>query len=191
MAEQVLRTLMRTTDLIVAGFFSPAAVAAVGLADMYARFPLRFDIGDGAIALSSQDTGADATANRDQAVTQALLLGLLGSVPFVIFGLALNEYAITVLGGLADEAAMAEVVKYGSIYLLIVMLSAPAVHVDFIAARSIQETGDTRTPMYANGAVNELNILATICLAFGLGPIPELGVVGIPRRRQSPTRSGR
>ncbi|WP_331234131.1 MATE family efflux transporter [Natronorarus salvus] len=181
MTEQVLRTLMRTTDLIVAGFFSPAAVAAVGLADIYARFPLRFGIGigDGAIALSSQDTGADATANRDQAVTQALLLGILGGIPFIIFGVLLNEYAIAVLGGLADQAAMAEVVEYGSVYLLIIMLSAPAVHVNFIAARSIQGTGDTRTPMYVNGVVNALNIVATVTLAFGLGPIPELGVVGI------------
>ena len=181
MAEQVLRTLMRTTDLVVAGFFSPAAVAAVGLADIYARFPLRFGIGlgDGAIALSSQDTGADATANRDQAVSQALLLGLLGGIPFIIFGLALNEWAIAILGGLAEAGAMAEVVDYGSTYLLIIMISAPAVHVNFIAARAIQGTGDTRTPMYVNAAVNALNICLTVGLAFGVGPLPELSIVGI------------
>ncbi|MFU8869490.1 MATE family efflux transporter [Natronococcus sp.] len=181
MAEQVLRTLMRTTDLIVAGLFSPAAVAAVGLADIYARFPLRFGIGigDGAIALSSQDTSADATANRDEAVSQALLLGLLGGIPFVIFGLLLNEYAISVLGALTEEGAMDAVVEYGSVYLMVIMISAPAIHVNFIAARSIQGTGDTKTPMYVNGVVNALNILATIGLAFGLGPLPELGVIGI------------
>jgi putative MATE family efflux protein len=181
MAEQVLRTLMRTTDLIVAGFFSPAAVAAVGLADIYARFPLRFGIGigDGPIALSSQDTSADATANRDQAVSQALLIGLLGGIPFILFGLLLNEYAIAVLGSLTDEGAMAAVVDYGSTYLMVIMVSAPAIHVNFIAARSIQGTGDTRTPMYVNGVVNALNILATIGLAFGLGPLPELGIIGI------------
>ena len=181
MAEQVLRTLMRTTDLVVAGFFSPAAVAAVGLADIYARFPLRFGIGlgDGAIALSSQDTGADATANRDQAVSQALLLGLLGGIPFILFGLALNEWAIAILGGLAEAGAMAEVVDYGSTYLLIIMLSAPAVHVNFIAARAIQGTGDTRTPMYVNAAVNALNICLTVGLAFGVGPLPELSIIGI------------
>ena len=33
--------------------------------------------------------------------------------------------------------------------------------------------------MYVNGAVNPLDIVATICLAFGLGPIPGLGVGGI------------
>ncbi|WP_394739205.1 MATE family efflux transporter [Natronococcus roseus] len=181
MAEQVLRTLMRTTDMIVAGLFSPAAVAAVGLADIYARFPLRFGIGigDGAIALSSQDTSADATANRDEAVSQALLLGLLGGIPFIVFGLLLNEYAISVLGALTDEGAMDAVVEYGSVYLMVIMISAPAIHVNFIAARSIQGTGDTKTPMYVNGIVNALNILATIGLAFGLGPLPELGVIGI------------
>ncbi|MDJ1431899.1 MATE family efflux transporter [Halostagnicola sp. A-GB9-2] len=181
MAEQVLRTLMRTTDLIVAGLFSPAAVAAVGLADIYARFPLRFGIGigDGAIALSSQDTGADADANRNQAVTQALLIGLLGGIPFILFGLFLNEYAIAILGSLAEEGAMADVIEYGSTYLMIIMVSAPAIHVNFIAARSIHGTGDTRTPMYVNGVVNALNIVATIGLALGLGPFPELGVVGI------------
>ncbi|WP_254864859.1 MATE family efflux transporter [Halovivax gelatinilyticus] len=181
MAEQVLRTMMRTTDLVVAGFFSPAAVAAVGLADIYARFPLRFGIGfgDGAIALSSQDTGAGSTANRDQAVSQALLIGLVGAVPFMLFGLLANEYAISVLGGLAEEGAVADVVDYGSTYLLLIMLSAPAIHVNFIAARAIQGTGDTRTPMVVNGVVNALNIGMTVVLAFGVGPVPELSVVGI------------
>ncbi|OIB58803.1 MATE family efflux transporter [Natrialba sp. SSL1] len=181
MAEQVLRTLMRTTDLIVAGFFSPAAVAAVGLADIYARFPLRFGIGigDGAIALSSQDTSADATANRNQAVSQAVLIGLLGGIPFILFGLLLNEYAIAVLGALTEESAMEAVINYGSTYLMIIMISAPAIHTNFIAARSIQGTGDTKTPMYVNGAVNALNIVLTVSLAFGLGPLPELTVIGI------------
>ncbi|ELY34332.1 MATE efflux family protein [Natrialba magadii ATCC 43099] len=181
MAEQVLRTLMRTTDLIVAGFFSPAAVAAVGLADIYARFPLRFGIGigDGAIALSSQDTSADATTNRDQAVSQAVLIGLLGGIPFILFGLLFNEYAIAVLGALTEESAMEAVISYGSTYLMIIMISAPAIHTNFIAARSIQGTGDTKTPMYVNGAVNALNIVLTVSLAFGLGPLPELTVIGI------------
>lgn len=181
MAEQVLRTLMRTTDLIVAGLFSPAAITAVGLADIYARLPLRFGIGigDGAIALSSQDTGADADANRDQAVSQALLIGILGGIPFMLFGLFLNEFAISILGSLAEEGAFVDVIEYGSVYLMIVMISAPAIHINFIAARSIHGTGDTRTPMYVNGVVNALNIVATVGLALGLGPFPELGVVGI------------
>ncbi|RQG95464.1 MATE family efflux transporter [Natrarchaeobius chitinivorans] len=181
MAEQLLRTLMRTTDLVVAGFFSPASVAAVGLADIYARFPIRFGIGigDSAIVLSSQDTGADAIANRNQAVTQALLLGILGGIPFIVFGFFFNEWAIDVLGSFTDDGAITDVVDYGSTYLFVILLSSPAIHINFIAARAIQGTGDTRTPMVINGAVNVLNIGLTVALAFGVGPLPEFGVIGI------------
>ena len=175
MAEQVLRTLLRTTDVVVAGVFSPAAVAAVGLADIYSTLPLRFGlgIGDAALALSSQDTGSGATVNRDEAVSQALALGVLLGVPFALFGLLLNEWAIGVLG------AGSEVIALGASYLLIILLSSPARHVTLIAARSIQGTGDTRTPMFVNGGANAFNIVATVALAFGVGPVPDLGIVGI------------
>ncbi|MEF8901508.1 MAG: hypothetical protein V5A25_09830 [Halovenus sp.] len=68
--------------------------------DLYARLPLRIGLGPGAgtIALSSQDTGSGATTNRDEAITQGILVGALAGVPFVVFGLALSEEAIAVLG---------------------------------------------------------------------------------------------
>ncbi|MFB6177611.1 MAG: MATE family efflux transporter, partial [Halobaculum sp.] len=47
MTEQVFRTAMRTTDIIVTAQFSPAAVVAIGLADLYARLPLRIGLGLG------------------------------------------------------------------------------------------------------------------------------------------------
>jgi len=55
MVEQTTRTLMRTVDILVTALFSPVAVAAIGLADLYARFPRvgRPRDGSGAIALSS------------------------------------------------------------------------------------------------------------------------------------------
>lgn len=166
---------MRTTDIIVAGFFSPAAVAAVGLADLYARLPLRvgLGVGDAAIALSSQDTGSDAVGNRNEAVTIALLIGLLAGVPFILFGVALSEWAIGILGAEAD------VIAFGAVYLAIILVSSPARHTTMIAARAIQGTGDTLTPMYVNAGANLFNIVSTIVLAFGVGPFPELSVIGI------------
>lgn len=171
----ILRTLLRTTDLIVAGFFSPAAVAAVGLADVYARFPAQIGagIGGGAIALSSQDTGSGAIANRNEAITQAILLGLVVSLPFILFGVILNEWAIVVLGAESD------VVTIGAAYLFFILLGSPGRHMILIATRSLQGTGDTRTPMFIRGGANAFNIVLTVILAFGPGPTPELGVVGI------------
>ncbi|WP_206424990.1 MATE family efflux transporter [Halosimplex salinum] len=175
MIQHVFRTLMRTTDVVVTGLFSPAAVAAVGLADLYARFPLRIGLGlgSGAIALSSQDTGGSAVENRDQAVTQALLLGLLSGIPFVAFGFLFGRQAIALLGAPANVAEM------GGTYLAIVFASAPARHVALVAARSLQGTGDTRTPMYVDVTSSILNIAGSLVLGLGLFGAPRLAIVGV------------
>jgi putative MATE family efflux protein len=230
--EQTVRTGMRTTDVFVTAAFSPAAVAAIGLADLYARFPLRvgLGLGGGAIALSSQDTGAVAGANdddatddteaaddpgsdddteraddpgsgddatdgdpkdddagegaptdaasraalnRDEAVTQAVLISFLAGVPFVAFGLLFGEPAIALLG------APDEVARVGGAYLAIIFATAPARIVGLTAARALQGTGDTRTPMVVNVAGNLLNIAGSLVLGLGLLGVPSYRVVGV------------
>ncbi|XVH30366.1 MATE family efflux transporter [Haloferacaceae archaeon DSL9] len=175
MVEQTSRTLMRTVDILVTVLLSPAAVVAIGLADLYARFPLRIGLGlgGGAIALSSQDTGSDATTNRSEAITQALLIGALAGIPFVFFGFLLGDVAIGLF------PASEEAIRLGSLYLAIIFATAPARHVALIGARALQGTGDTRTPMYVNLVVNAFNIVASVVLAFGLFGFPRLEVVGV------------
>ncbi len=173
--EHTTRTLMRTTDVLVTGFFSPAAIAAVGLADLYARFPLRIGLGlgGGAIALSSQDTGAGAERNRDEAVTTALLLGLVTGVPFVLVGLLVAPELIALLGAPRTVAQM------GGTYLAVVFATAPARHVALVAARSLQGTGDTRTPMYVNIVANLANVAGSVVFGLGLYGAPRLGIYGV------------
>ncbi|MFC5972769.1 MATE family efflux transporter [Halomarina salina] len=173
--QQTLTTLMRTVDIVVTGLFSPAAVAAIGLADLYAQFPLRIGLGfgAGAIALSSQDTGRGAAATRDRAVTQALVLGALCGVPLVAVGLLFSETLIRLLG--ADPG----VVRLGGAYLLLVFAAAPFRIVGLVGARSLQGAGDTRTPMLVNGGTNLLNVGLTVALGLGVGVAPRLGIVGV------------
>ena len=173
--QQTLNTLMRTVDLVVTGLFSPAAVAAVGLADLYAQFPLRVGLalGTGSIALSSQDTGRGADLTRDRAITQALLLGALCGLPLVGVGVLFGGPLIALLG------AEAAVVGPGGRYLAVVFAAAPMRIVGLVGSRSMQGAGDTRTPMLVNGAANALNILLTVSLGLGLWIAPELGIVGV------------
>ncbi|WP_349292265.1 MATE family efflux transporter [Halobacterium zhouii] len=175
MAEQTLRTLMRTVDVVVTAAISPAAVVAVGIADLYARFPLRvgLGLGGGAISLSSQDTGRGAAGTRDEAITQAVLVGALAGVPFAAFGLLFGRPAIRLLG--ADPHTVA----LGATYLGVILATAPARHVALIAARALQGTGDTRTPMYVNAVANVGNILGSVGLGLGYFGLPELGVFGV------------
>ncbi|WP_135828797.1 MATE family efflux transporter [Halorussus halobius] len=173
--QQTLNTLMRTVDVVVTGLFSPAAVAAVGLADLYAQIPLRagLGLGTGAIALSSQDTGRGDEATRNRAITQAFLIGFLIGLPLIVVGLTISPWLIQVLG--AEPA----VVRQGGQYLAIVFAAAPMRIVGLVASRSLQGTGDTRTPMLVNGSANLLNIGATVGLGLGVGPLPNLAIVGV------------
>jgi putative MATE family efflux protein len=175
MAEQTTRTLMRTVDIVVTAALSPAAVVAIGLADLFARFPLRIGLGLGgaAIALSSQDTGSGADANRDEAVTQALLVAFLVGVPFVLAGVLFGEAAVGLFPA-SDDA-----VRLGGTYLAVVFATAPARLVALVAARSLQGLGDTRTPMYVNVAANVVNVALSVGLGFGLLGLPRLEVFGV------------
>ena len=173
--QQTFNTLMRTVDIVVTGLFSPAAVAAVGLADLYAQLPLRLGLalGTGAIALSSQDTGRGDAVARDRAITQALGMGFLVGLPLIAVGLTVSPTLIRALG--AEPA----VVRAGEVYLALVLAVAPMRIVGLVGARSLQGTGDTTTPMVVNVAANGLNIAITVGAGLGVGPIPRLGMVGV------------
>lgn len=175
MIQQVFQTMMRTTDIIITGFFSPVAVAAIGLADLYAEIPLRLGqgLGGAAIALSSQDTGAGSMEIRDEAVTQALILGAILGLPFAIAGVLFGSLAIDILG------AAPEVVRMGGTYLTIILLASPARHVAIIGVRALQGTGDTRTPMVINIVANVINIVCSVVLALGISVFPRLSIIGV------------
>ncbi len=174
--QQTFTTLMRTVDIVVTASFSPAAVAAIGIADLYAQLPLRIGLGlgTGAIALSSQDTGRGAAATRDRAITQALLMGFLLGLPLIAVGLLFANALIALIGGTAGE-----VVRLGGLYLAIVFAAAPMRIVGLVGARSLQGTGDTRTPMLVNGSANALNVLGTVGVGLGVAGLPRLGIVGV------------
>nr|WP_275264671.1 MATE family efflux transporter [Halobellus captivus] len=173
--QEMLNTLMRTVDIIVTGLFSPAAVAAIGLADLYAQIPLRVGLGLGAgsIALSSQDTGRGATLTRDESITQALLIGAVCGIPIVIVGLLFSHSLIEILG------ANSAVVRQGGIYLAIIFAVAPMRIIGLVGSRALQGASDTRTPMLINVSTNVINILLTVSLGLGIWIAPRWGIIGV------------
>jgi len=175
MISSALRTLMRTVDVLVTATFSPTAVVAVGLATLYTRVPLRIGIGLGgaAIALASQDTGAEATASRNEAVSSALLVALIAGVPIALVGVFFGAPLVRVFGATGD------VVTLGAVYLGVVLATAPARHVSIVTARALQGTGDTRTPMYVNGIADATNVTGSLVFGLGLFGAPRLGVLGV------------
>lgn len=176
--NHIFTTAMRTTDMILMGFFGPAAVTAVGLGDVWERIILRIGLGlgTGCISIISQETGAGtekAKKNADLILSQTIYSGILIGIPFIIIGWLIPDKMIGVLG------AAPEVIKPGAQYLFIIFAAAPFRIITLIAARALQGSGDTRTPMVVEIISNVINIGLSVVLALGLGPFPNYGVAGV------------
>src|SRR6056297_2559872 len=178
MLNHIFTTAMRTTDMILMGFFGPAAVTAVGLGDVWERIILRIGLGlgTGSISLISQESGTGskkAQDNADEVLSQAIFASFVIGIPFIIIGWLIPEKLISILG------AAPEVVKLGAQYLLIMFSAAPFRIMTIISARALQGTGDTKTPMVVEVIGNLVNIGLSIVLALGIGPFPDYGVIGV------------
>ena len=176
--NHIFTTAMRTTDMILMGFFGPAAVTAVGLGDVWERIILRIGLGlgTGSISLISQETGTQteqARKNADEILSQVIFASIIIGIPFILIGWLIPDTLIRVLG------AAPKVVKLGAQYLLIIFSAAPFRIISIIAARAMQGMGDTKTPMVVEIIGNIINIALSIVLALGLGPFPNYGVLGV------------
>ncbi len=178
MLNHIFVTAMRTTDMILMGYFGPAAVTAVGLGDVWESIILRIGLGlgTGSISLISQESGvktAAAKANKDIVLSQAIFVSIIIGIPFIFIALLFSENMIAVLG------ASSEVIKLGAQYLLIIFAAAPFRIASIISARALQGSGDTKTPMVVEIIANLVNIVISVVLALGIGIFPELGVPGV------------
>src|SRR6056297_235687 len=178
MLNHIFTTAMRTTDMILMGYFGPAAVTAVGLGDVWESIILRIalGLGTGSISLISQESGtntAAAEANKDTILSQVILISFIIGIPFVFIAFLFAENMISILG------AAPRVIELGAQYLLIIFAAAPFRIIAIVAARALQGSGDTRTPMVVEVISNIINILLSIVLALGLGPFPNYGVLGV------------
>ncbi|MFW6251729.1 MAG: MATE family efflux transporter [Halanaerobium sp.] len=178
MLNHIFVTAMRTTDMILMGYFGPAAVTAVGLGDVWESIILRIGLGlgSGSISLISQESGSNtaaAKANKDLVLSQVIFVSLIIGIPFIFIALLFAEEMIAVLG------AAPEVIKLGAQYLMIIFAAAPFRIISIIAARALQGSGDTRTPMVVEVISNIINILVSVGLALGIGFFPKIGVPGV------------
>lgn len=177
-ASAVTKSLMGATDTLIAASISPSAVAVVAIADLYSQLVGRVGggIGSGAIALASQDAGAGAETNRDEAVTQAALMCVAVGVPAALVAVLAGEPLIRLVGGGELEPGG---VRSGGAYLAAVLVVAPLSLPQTVFEQAFSAIGDTKTPFYVGAAGDVCNVVGSIALGFGVAGLPSLGVLGL------------
>jgi putative MATE family efflux protein len=170
-----MRTLLRVADFFMVSIYAGgAAVAALELGFQYyfVPFGLALALTSGTISVVSRLKGAADHREANFAIKQSLWLALAVSVPITLFSFAYAEEMIAVLTN--DDTTVA----LGGAYLRVVMYSVAFRFWSMIAARALAGSGDTRTPMYIRLVTLPTNVGLNAVLIFGVGPFPELGVVG-------------
>jgi putative MATE family efflux protein len=175
LGEQALNALVTWNDAYLAGFISPEATGAIGVAGYLSWFMtmLFWMVDTGAGAIVSRAIGAKRYDEARKTTNQALCL----SIFMGLFGTAFVWTTAPVFTGLLnmkDDAARiaVEFMRIDSIGFL-------GTAVSFAMAACLRGAGDTRTPMVVFTIVNVINCACTWMLTFGIGMWPGMGTAGI------------
>lgn len=174
MFSMLIQALYNVVDSIFVANYSPLALTAVSLAFPLQMVSISFAVGTavGVNSLIARRLGAKNFKEANDAATTGIVLGIFNWAFFLIVGLLFSAPFISLFTG--DK----EVIEYGSQYLSIVLCVSVGMMLGNMGEKILQATGNMILPMLSQllGAV--INIIFDPLLIFGIGPFPELGVVG-------------
>jgi putative MATE family efflux protein len=174
----VLETVMESVFAVVDVFFvarlGADAVATVGLTESMLSliYSVAMGLGIGATAMVARRTGEKDADGAARAAVQAIALAMLVSLPISAVGIAFAPDLLGLLG--APDVVRREYAGYTRVMLggnVVILLL-------FMVNAIFRGAGDAAIAMRTLWLANALNIVLGPCLIFGVGPLPELGVVG-------------
>ena len=182
LGEQTLNLFVAFFDTWLAGHLPGAsdglAVETTGsvgfaayvswLAVMVASF-----VGTGTSALVSRLWGAGQRGAASVVTNRSLVLALLAGVAFALVILLGAERLVELLGtraSLADASAD---------YLRKEAAAYPPLMVSLIIAAAMRGSGDLISPLRILVVANAVNAFCSVALAYGWGPLPQMGADGI------------
>ncbi len=172
--EMCMESLFAVVDVFFVSQLGADAVAAVGLTEALLTIVYSVAMGlvIGATAVVSRRIGQKDPEAAAVAAVQVIALGLLVSLVVGLIGVTFARPLLALMG--ASEAVLAEPARYAVVMLggcgSVVML--------FLNNAIFRAAGDATVAMRVLWLANGINIVLDPMLIFGIGPFPELGVMG-------------
>lgn len=174
MFSMMIQALYNVVDSIFVATYSPLALTAVSLAYPMQMISISFAVGTavGVNSLIARRLGAKNFKEANDAATTGIVLGVINWVFFLIVGLLFSH---TFISWFTNDS---QVLEYGTQYLSIVLCVSIGMMLGNMGEKILQATGNMIFPMLSQliGAI--INIILDPLLIFGIGPFPEMGVVG-------------
>lgn len=172
--EMAMESIFAVVDIFFVSKLGPEAVATVGLTESMLTIVYAIAIGlsMATTAIIARRIGEDNKEGASIAAVQAIIVGILVSIPIAIAGIFYSSQLLTLMG--ASEIIVTELTGYTTVMLTgnaIIMLL-------FIINAIFRGAGDAAISMRVLWFSNLLNIVLDPLLIFGVGPFPELGITG-------------
>ncbi|GJM09873.1 MAG: MATE family efflux transporter [Lysobacteraceae bacterium] len=174
MLEMVLESVFAVVDIYFVARLGAEAVAVVGIteATVTILFAIAIGLSMATTAMVARRYGAGDKKDAARVGAQALWVGLAVGTIIGIAGAIYAEDILRLMG--ASEA----VVEQGAGYTRVLLGGSITILYLFLINAIFRGAGDAALAMRSLWLANAINIILDPLLIFGLGPFPEMGVMG-------------
>lgn len=172
--QLLLNTTLNFIDILMIGSLGESTIAAVGLANkvFFVFSLLLFGICSGSSILTSQYFGKKDIKSIRRVLGISLVIGLIGSIFFVIPGILCPKVVMNIFTPSANTIAI------GASYLAIVAISYPLTAITNVYTAVLRSVNEVRLPVVISLVSIFINIVLNYTLIFGHFGAPALGVQG-------------
>ena len=172
--EMSMQSVFAVVDVFFVGRLGPNAVAILGTTDALLAlvFAVSLGLSMGTTAMVARRIGEGDEEKASRTAVQGIYLGSLLAILMGILGALMAGSLLDLMG------ATPEAVEEGTPFTAIMLgFSITIMHL-FLINAILRGAGDAAVAMRALWLANLVNIILDPVLIFGLGPFPEMGLVG-------------
>lgn len=172
--EMIMESVFAVVDIFFVSKLGADAVATVGLTESLITivYALGFGLSMATTALISRRIGEKRKDEASKTAFQAILAGLLLSLPISLIGIFYSEELLRLMGAsetIVNQMSLFPKIMLGGNFVIILL---------FIINAIFRSAGDAAVAMRVLWVANIINLILDPLLIFGIGFFPEMGVVG-------------
>jgi len=172
--EMLMESLFGIVNVYWVAGLGKEQAAAVGITESLLTivFAVAIGLSMGTTAMVARRIGEKDPEEAARVAEQSIVMGVLISIPIGIVGVLFSRQLFQVMNAEAGVSAA------GGGYMAIIFGANVVIMLLFLINAIFRGAGDAAIAMRALWFGNLINLVLDPCLIFGLGPFPELGVIG-------------
>ena len=172
--EMAMESVFAVVDVFFVASLGASAVATVGITESILTLVYAVAIGlaMGTTAMVARRIGEKDPREAAATAVQAVIVGVVGSIPIAVVGIFFAKKALALMG--ADAWS----IEHGYRYTVWMLGGNAVIMLIFICNAIFRGAGDAAIAMRVLWVANGINIVLDPALIKGWGPFPEMGIEG-------------